>query len=289
MGPSQGAPSHQTARENGGTLSLTVAPNTLGAYREGDAYPSYVSSGDPRVWILTLLCVQGEKRERASERKGVDASEQFANCGGNPNSEGRDRGRPQLASNLFVCPPQIPAIRANRNLISCSSVPAIFIHTQRRKEASPRPARTPELIVLFIVVIVNPVIMFPLFILVPFNHRAALPIRIHLTAVPCTLVCLVLRSSLCLRCMGASRAISRNPQLPHIRLFRRLQARCVRGQEAEHHLQHETRGPISLRPGQRLHACMRVHTRQVRRQHSRRCQHMHCDTCAKTYVRQIVL
>ena len=198
-------------------------------------YPSYVSSGDPRVWILTLQCLQGEKRERASERKSVDTSEQFVDRDETPTARGVIGGDLNWHPiYLFVRHRFLPF--AHRNLISCSSVLAIFIHTQRRKEASPRPARTPELIVLFIVVIVNPVIMFPLFILVPFNHRAALPIRIHLTAIPCTLICLVLRSSLCLRCMGASRAISRNPQLPHIRLFRRLQARCVRGQEAEHHL-----------------------------------------------------
>ena len=198
-------------------------------------YPSYVSSGDPRVWILTLQCLQGGKRERASERKSVDASEQFVDRDETPTARGVIGGDLNWHPiYLFVRHRFLPF--AHRNLISCSSVLAIFIHTQRRKEASRRPARTPELIVLFIVVIVNPVIMFPLFILVPFNHRAALPIRIHLTAIPCTLICLVLRSSLCLRCMGASRAISRNPQLPHIRLFRRLQARCVRRQEAKHHL-----------------------------------------------------
>ena len=32
---SEGAPSHQTALENGGTLSLTVAPNTLGLTKKG--------------------------------------------------------------------------------------------------------------------------------------------------------------------------------------------------------------------------------------------------------------
>ena len=51
-------------------------------------YPSYVSSGDPRVWILTLQCLQGEKRERASERKSVDASEQFVDRDETPTARG---------------------------------------------------------------------------------------------------------------------------------------------------------------------------------------------------------
>ena len=187
----------------------------------------------------------------------LDASEQFVDREENPTAKGV-----QLASTLFVCPPQIHSIRANRNLISCSSVLAMFIHTQSRKDAAPRPAHTPELIVPFLVVIANPVVVLPPLILVTFNHRAALPIRIHLTAVPSTLVCLAPRSSLCLRCMGTSRAISRNPQLPHTpQLFRRLQARCVRGQEAQHHLPHEIRGPISW-PGQNcMHACVCIQGR----------------------------